>query len=223
MDPEDPKATEETEEAEEEEEDFENLREVYDKLLEFTSNEAEVKYLLPYQPAVVDIIMDQIVHMNTAIETAVAWHPFSIEQHKLELERMHYAVNNYLRTRLKKIETNAPHLIQLLRTNRPKADKYLSPLEAKYLDRYNDSIDTYMNEKVLKDMPENMQGFRLADMVSKQNEDAKFNYAFVLAKTESRLLDGESEVLLEPDVCRILTLSTVLRILEKNSRQFHLI
>jgi len=201
-------------------EEFESLQQLYERLIEVTQNELELSdNLLPYQPDVVDYIVDQITHMNGVInKTKNRWSPFCIEQHKIELERFSYLINTYLRTRLKKIESNAPHLIKLLRTDIERATKFLSPLEAKYLDRYNDSIDTYM-KNVINSMPDNMQRFRLASI--KQKERA--NYAFVLGCSEATVIDGEAEVILEPDVCRILTVSTIIDLLEKGSRQFKLI
>lgn len=201
-------------------EEFESLQELYERLVEVTQNEVELSEdLLPYQPEVVDYIVEQITHMNTVIDKAkTKWSPFSIEQHKIELERFSYLINTYLRTRLKKIEATAPYLIKLLRTDIQRATKFLSPLEAKYLDRYNDSIDSYM-KNLIKNMPDNMQRFRLANIVQKE----RTGYAFVIGKNEARIVDGEAEVFLEPDVCRILTIPTIIKQLERGSRDFKLI
>lgn len=201
-------------------EEFDSLQQLYERLIEVTQNELELSdNLLPYQPSVVDYIVEQIAHMNDVInKTKNRWSPFCIEQHKIELERFSYLINTYLRTRLKKIESNAPQLIKLLRTDIDRATKFLSPLEAKYLDRYNDSIDNYMRN-VINSMPDNMQRFRLANI--KQREEA--SYAFVVGCSDARILDGEEEVLLEPDVCRILTIPTIVNLLEKGSRDFKLI
>lgn len=201
-------------------EEFESLQQLYERLVEVTQNELELSDdLLPYQPDVVDYIVEQIAHMNNVInKTKSRWSPFCIEQHKIELERFSYLINTYLRTRLKKIEANAPYLIKLLRTDIDRATKFLSPLEAKYLDRYNDSIDTYM-KNIIKDMPDNMQRFRLASI--KQRE--KIDYAFVIGCNEGTIVDGDAEITIEPDVCRILTVSTIIDLLEKGSRQFKLI
>lgn len=74
-------------------------------------------------------------------------------------------------------------------------------------------------KNVIKDMPDNMQRFRLASI--KQREKA--NYAFVMGCMDATIVDGDTEVMLEPDVCRILTVSTIIDLLEKGSRQFKLI
>lgn len=201
-------------------EEFESLQQLYERLVEVTQNELELSNnLLPYQAAVVDFIVEQITHMNSVLnKTKNRWSPFSIEQHKIELERFSYLINTYLRTRLKKIESNAPYLINLLRTDRERADKYLSPLEAKYLDRYSLSVDTYM-KNIIANMPDNMQRFKLASIKPQH----KFEYAFVQGLEETTILDGEAEIKLEPDVCRILTVSSIIDLLEKGSRQFKLI
>lgn len=196
------------------------MQQLYERLIEVTQNELELSDdLLPYQPEVVDYIVEQITHMNDVInKTKDRWSTFCIEQHKIELERFIYLINTYLRTRLKKIESNAPYLIKLLRTDIERALRFLSPLEAKYLDRYNDSIDKYM-KNVIKDMPDNMQRFRLTNMIQKENAA----YAFVMGCEDARIVDGDTEVILEPDVCRILTVPTIISQLEKGSRQFKLI
>lgn len=201
-------------------EEFESLQQLYERLIEVTQNELELsENLLPYQPEVVDCIVEQITHMNNVINrTKNRWSPFCVEQHKIELERFSYLINTYLRTRVKKIELNAPLLIKMLRTDIERATKFLSPLEAKYLDRYNDSVDMYM-KNIIKDMPDNMQRFRLADVRQREKAD----YAFVQGCSEATILDGESEIALEPDVCRILTVPTVIDLLEKGSRDFKLI
>lgn len=201
-------------------EEFDSLQQLYERLVEVTQNELELSNdLLPYQAAVVDIIVEQITHMNNVLNTHKnRWKPFSIEQHKIELERFSYLINTYLRTRIKKIEANAPYLINLLRTNRERADKYLSSLEAKYLDRYSLSVDSYM-KNIISNMPDNMQRFKLASIKPRH----KFEYAFVQGLEEAAIVDGESEIRLEPDVCRILTVSTIIDLLEKGSRQFKLI
>lgn len=201
-------------------EEFDSLQELYERLVEVTQNEVELSEdLLPYQPQVVDYIVEQITHMNTVIDKAKKkWSPFSIEQHKIELERFNYLINTYLRTRLKKIETNAPYLIKMLRTDMERANKFLSPLELKYLDRFNGSIDSYM-KNVIKNMPDNMQRFRLASIMQRE----RTGYAFVLGTSEARVVDGEAEVFLEPDVCRILTIPTIISQLEQGSRDFKLI
>lgn len=201
-------------------EEFESLQQLYERLVEVTQNEIELADdLLPYQADVVDYIVEQITHMNSVInKTKNRWSAFCIEQHKIELERFSYLINTYLRTRLKKIEANAPYLIKLLRTDIDRATKFLSPLEAKYLDRFNDSVDTYM-KNIISSMPDNMQRFRLANIRPRQS----FEYAFIQGLEEGTVVDGDAEIRLEPDVCRILTVSTIIDLLEKGSRQFKLI
>lgn len=204
--------------------DVPNLQELYQNLVEILQNELEVSELLPCEAEIVDYMIEQINHMTNIITlTKKKWSPFCVEQHQIELERITYLVNNYLRTRLKKIEASAPYFIKMLRTDIDRALKYLSPVEAKYLDRYNDSIDSYMMDVVLKDMPENLRRFRLASMIAEHEEQAKTNYAFVMGKTEATILDGDVEIQLEPDICRILSVSSIIEQLEKKSDLFQLI
>lgn len=201
-------------------EEFESLQHLYERLVEITQNELELPDdLLPYQPDVVHFIVQQISHMNSVLnKTKNHWSSFSIEHHKIELERFSYLINTYLRARLKKIESNVAQLIGLLRTDIERATKFLSPLEAKYLDRYNDSIDRYMHN-IIQNLPENMRRFRLTGMKKRKSTI----YSFVIGCNEATITDGDSEVTLEPDVCRILTIPTIIEQFEKGSRDFKLI
>ena len=204
--------------------EIETLQDLYLRLVEALQNELEVSELLPCQPEIVELTIELIKRMTLNLkENKHRMTSFAVEQHQIELERITYLRNNYLRTRLKKIESSTAYLINMLRTNIDRAHKYMSPAETKYLDRYNESIDSYMMNVVLKDMPENMRRFRLANMISLHEEKAKREYAFVRGKEEATIVDGENEVALEPDVCRILSVYTIIDELEKNSIQFQLI
>lgn len=202
------------------EEEFESLPQLYERLVEVTQNELELADdLLPFYVTVVNDIVAIISSMNIDINgTKDRCLSFCIEQHKISLERFSYLINTYLRTRLKKIEANAPYLIKMLRTDIERAKKFLSRQELKYLDGYNESIDKYM-KNIIENMPDNMQRFRLANIKPKQ----RFEYAFVQGTEEGTVIDGDAEINLEPDVCRILTVSTIIELLEKGSRQFKLI
>lgn len=202
-------------------EEFTNLEHVYERLKEITQNEVELGgYLLPYKREVVDCILEQIEHMSGVIEKMKSrrMSPFCIEQQKFGLKRFNYLVSTYLRTRLKKIEANASFLIKLLKTDRHRALRFMSKLEAEYLDRFNVSIDNYM-KNVLKDMPVSVQGFKHADV----SQSEKLDYAFVLGCSDAKIVDGQSEVALEPDVCRILSVPTIIDLLERGSRDFKII
>lgn len=204
----------------EEEEVIESLEQYYQRLVEITENELELADdLLPYQAVVVEHFIEQVTHMNDGIiKHKAILQPFCVEQHKIVIERISYLINTYLRTRLNKIEANAPALIKMLKSDSERANKFLSRAEQKYLDRFNDSIDSYM-KNIIKDMPENMHRFKLASVRPKD----KLRYAFIVGLSDARILDGEAEIMLEPDVCRILTVPSIVELLEKGCRDFKLI
>lgn len=209
----------------EDKDNFESIQDVYNRMIEAVSNENESgDHLLPYESTAMDYIVDQIDNMKKGLlKNKDKFSPFEIELHSIELERFSYIVNAYLRTRLRKIEDTAPYLIQLMINNKERANILLSPLEAKYLDRYNDSINDYMKDVVLKDMPDNMKKFRLADMASKIDREARSKYVFVTSKTSCVIEDNDMQIVMEPGTCRILTMATVLNLLESGRRDILLI
>lgn len=94
-------------------------------------------------------------------------------------------VNKYYRTRIEKIEANAPYLVKVLKFDRIKASKLMSNTEIKYLDNYVTSIDDHLDGTVLNLMPPNMQSFKLTDASSNQDDEHKSNYVFVKALQET--------------------------------------
>lgn len=200
--------------------DVSDFKQLYERLIEITQNEIELlDDLLPYQALIVDAILNKIDHMNDILNECRPSYPqFVIEQHELSLERINYLINTYLRTRLRKLDHRASKYIKLLQMNYVRATKFLSPFEAKYLDRDTDSIDTYIKE-IMADFPPIMRQFYLANIP----DENKRKYAFVIGRSYGRIIDGEHEIEIEPDVCRILTTDAIIESAEKGSRCFKLI
>lgn len=198
-----------------------SLQDLYDRLLEVTQNELELTELLPYEPDVVELILMQITNLNDKISRLqIRGHePFEVEHHKIESERFSYLINTYLRTRVRKIEENAPYLKKMRDQDRQRARKFMSRSEREYLDNYYEIINSYMKNVLQDYMPPNMQKFNFKDLVEKVQTD----YAFVIGKDHGTVADGNAEITIEPDICRILTVSTIVDQLEKGSRLFKLI
>lgn len=204
----------------EEDIDISDFKQLYNRLIEITQNEIELPNdLLPYQSSIVDAILDRIDHMNNILnECRETYSKFVIEHHELALERISYLINTYLRTRLRKLDNEASKYIKLLQSDFERATKFLSPFEAKYLDKDTDSIDTYITN-ILAEFPPIIRQFYLSGIPNKK----RITYAFVIGKSHGRIIDGEHEIEIEPDVCRILTADAIVENAEKGSCCFKLI
>ena len=83
----------------------------------------------------VSYFVTQIQHFENLFKKSKNLDQFTIESHKLEIERIKFLMHRYLERRLKKIEANAPTLINLIRENRQTAANLMSAEEATYLQR----------------------------------------------------------------------------------------
>lgn len=194
---------------------------LYIRLVEITQNEMALPQdILPYEANVVDEILERIAHMNDVInETQNRWSKFAIEHIKLELERFSYLINSYLRIRLNKIEEDARRLVMMFKTDISKAMRFLSPFEAKFLDKYVYRIDKYVQNEVLNDYVPTMKRFHLAEIPTTQIN----RYAFVLGVENGKVRDEDNEINIEPDVCRILSVPAIVEHLLEGPRCFKLI
>ena len=199
--------------------DFECPKQVYLKLLEVTSNEKESPELLEYEDAVVDVMIEQIDHMETNIRLLKnKLDAFCIEQHRSEIDRLQFTVNDYLRTRINKIEQNCPTLIKLLKNDSRRANKLLSAGEIKYLDSYFVNVEKYLSETVLQNLNNPIKDaahtFSLLELPRNESELFSTSYVFVKALKQTEVVvdseDGEHEsVSLEPDSIHFLPYSSV--------------
>lgn len=170
-------------------EEYDSPHQVYKRLVEVVINETLAPELLPYEEAIVECIVDQVQHMSDNIKRLGSkLGSFCTEQHKIELERFSYVVSKYYRTRIEKIEANAPYLVKLLKFDRVKAARVMSNQEIKYLDNYVTSIDENLDSTVLNMMPPNMRSFKLTDVSSNDRNEMDTNYVFVKATKKSSVI-----------------------------------
>lgn len=74
-------------------------------------NERHAPEILPHQTDMLDMMLGQIVHMDENIRL-LPKNDFRQIAHKMELERVKYIINSYLRCRLEKIERFAQAILQ---------------------------------------------------------------------------------------------------------------
>ncbi|XP_075237245.1 DNA replication complex GINS protein Sld5 [Lycorma delicatula] len=102
--------------------------------MEGWQNERLSPELLPHLGYYVDCMMEQVSQMEENIQH-LDKKDLRRSIHKFELQRMQYLINNYLRTRLDKIEMNALSIIQDENT-RDDDERYLYPSERKFAAEY---------------------------------------------------------------------------------------
>uniref|UniRef100_A0A182JXJ5 GINS complex subunit 4 n=1 Tax=Anopheles christyi TaxID=43041 RepID=A0A182JXJ5_9DIPT len=130
-------------------------QEVLEALQRAWINEKFAPDLLPYEDALMEMVMIQLVHMEENLATANKNDLLYIV-HRMEVERIRFIVSSYLRCRLQKIETYAPHILEV-ESGRPRNSKRLSAGEQKFAVDFHESVENHFNELVTRHMPQNHQ------------------------------------------------------------------
>ncbi|KAL9936112.1 hypothetical protein V8E36_004954 [Tilletia maclaganii] len=121
--------------------------------------------LLQWKGDVVESVIDQIEQQVTILDSLSADPSTSQEEHfrlslvQLDVERARWLLKAYLRTRLRKIETFAKHII-----SNPNTQHRLSDVELGYVKKYNELQTAHLTASVLSYLPASMRG--LADNVA---------------------------------------------------------
>uniref|UniRef100_A0A182M0D5 DNA replication complex GINS protein SLD5 n=1 Tax=Anopheles culicifacies TaxID=139723 RepID=A0A182M0D5_9DIPT len=143
-------------ELEDDEEEIQmSSQEVLEALQRAWINEKFAPDMLPYEEALVEMVMIQLVHMEDNLETANKNDLLYIV-HRMEVERIRFIVASYLRCRLQKLETYASHILDV-ESARPRNSKRLSEAERKFTHDFHDSVETHFHELVTRHMPQNHQ------------------------------------------------------------------
>ena len=93
----------------------------------------------------------QLTHMNEGLE-ALDPSDFRRTVHKMELERIRYLINSYLRIRLQKIESYTRYFLSE-EENRSADDKRASEFELKYAQSYLDLTENHFKQLVFRHIP----------------------------------------------------------------------
>lgn len=214
---------------EEEGNEYENPYQVYKRLIDVVINETIAPEVLPFEEAIVDCIVDQVQYMQDNLKrVASKLGSFCVEQHQMELERFRFVINKYYRTRLEKIERNAPNLVKMVKTDQTSASKILSDLELRFLDRFVSSIDDHLHNTILQRFPVNMKSFQLEDVAKNEKLENNTHYVFVKAvKKCSVLVDdpltGQEVVEMAKGSQHFLPFSAVRPLLQNSSQDIILL
>uniref|UniRef100_A0A182PYI7 GINS complex subunit 4 n=1 Tax=Anopheles epiroticus TaxID=199890 RepID=A0A182PYI7_9DIPT len=143
-------------ELEDDEEEIQmSSQEVLESLQRAWINEKFAPDLLPYDDALVEMVMTQLVHMEENLATTNKNDLLYIV-HRMEVERIRFVVASYLRCRLQKLETYAPHILEV-EAGRPRNSKRLSPAEHKFAVDFHESVENHFQELVTRHIPQNHQ------------------------------------------------------------------
>ncbi|XP_055642049.1 DNA replication complex GINS protein SLD5 [Toxorhynchites rutilus septentrionalis] len=139
-------------------------------------NEKFALQILPYEEAIVDMVMSQLVYMEENLATTNKNDLLYIA-HRMEVERIRYVLASYHRCRLQKIEEYTFHILEE-ESKRPEGIKRLSAGELKFAKDFHESVENHFQEVAIKHMP---QSLRPDDHLRKvvPNLDS---YVFVKAK-----------------------------------------
>lgn len=93
----------------------------------------------------------QLAHMEEGLEP-LASSDFRRIVHKMELERIRYLINSYLRYRLQKIENFTKFILNEEETRSPE-DKRLSESEMKYAQAYYELMENHFKQLIFRHIP----------------------------------------------------------------------
>lgn len=118
-------------------------------------NELFAPELLPNGMDMLDLVLDQISHMEQNI-AQLDKNDFRYVAHQMELERIKYIATSYLRCRLKKIETFTRCVLTEDEQRAPDK-KRLSDAERNYAERHMALIKKHFHQVAIQHMPQNLQ------------------------------------------------------------------
>lgn len=162
------------------------------KRLEFAwQNETLAPDLLVWQRDLVECMIEQITTMEQNIEQATKG-DIRISIHKMEIDRIRYILTDYLRCRLKKIETHLSFLLAREDNRQDDEPSRFSPDEYVFAKELDSSVESHLKSAALRHMPKNLQPMNLKDLIHPPNLD---HYVFfkVLKPENDIIISKETE------------------------------
>eukprot|EP00794_Sanderia_malayensis_P005647 gene5647-6343_t len=130
--------------------------EVLEKLEEAWLNEKFAPDLLESKVELVECVIEQVTEMDEKLKSAPKGDVAASLQ-IMELERVKYMMNSYLRKRIQKIEDFTIHLLEEEAQRGVDQASKFSPQELNYAKEFADNLETLFNSLALQHMPANMQ------------------------------------------------------------------
>lgn len=117
-------------------------------------NEKFAPELLPHQSDIVELMLEQIAHIEENVKKLDKT-DIRMIIHRMELERIRYVIASYLRCRLEKIETFCSSIMRA-EERRPDIEKRLSETEAVFCREYHESVANHLNQLAIRHIPANL-------------------------------------------------------------------
>lgn len=118
-------------------------------------NEKFAVQLLPYEEAIVDMVMSQLTHMEDNL-TSTNKNDMLYIAHRMEVERIRYILASYHRCRLQKIEEYTFYILEQ-ESKRSEGNKRLSAGELQFATEFYKSMENHFNQLAVRHMPQNHQ------------------------------------------------------------------
>ncbi|XP_066495421.1 DNA replication complex GINS protein SLD5 isoform X2 [Tiliqua scincoides] len=154
-------------------------------------NEKFSPELLESKSEVVECVVEQLEHMEENLKRAKKG-DLKVGIHWMEVERIRYVLNSYLRCRLRKIEKYFPHILEKEKTRAEGEPSLLSPEELVFAKEYMENTEAHFRSVALRHMPPNLQKVDLLKAVPKPNLDS-FVFLRVKEKQENILVEPETD------------------------------
>lgn len=151
-------------------------KQVLDALQLAWLNEKFAVQVLPYEEAIVDMVMSQLVYMEENLANTNKNEMLYIA-HRMEVERIRYVLASYHRCRLQKIEEYTFHILEE-EAKRPPDAKRLSAGEQRFATDFYKSVEGHFHQLAVRHMPQNHQDDEQVRKVS-PNVDS---HVFIRAK-----------------------------------------
>ncbi|KAE9547967.1 hypothetical protein FO519_008819 [Halicephalobus sp. NKZ332] len=132
---------------------------VLKRMTEVWTNECASPTILPHQFDLVDILVDQSEHMTANIARVPEAHRRDLKctVHEMELHRISYVINSYLRTRLKKIEDDPMGILKEDDSKRSQGkEELLEERERAFAKEFLESSAQLLESQFLKHLPPSM-------------------------------------------------------------------
>lgn len=145
-------------------------------------NEKFAPEILPHQAEMIDLMLDQIAHIEENVRK-LDKNDFRVIAHRMELERIRYVIASYLRCRLEKIE-QFTLCIMKEEERRSEENKRLSEEETKFCREYYENIEKHFHQLALRHMPPNLQSDEKNQRIVRPN---LMSHIFFKAKETSNI------------------------------------
>lgn len=122
-----------------------------DKIEKAWISETSAPDLLPFKGDMITLMNEQIKHMEDSLNL-INPNDFKRFVHKMELERIRFAINGYLRTRLQKIENFTSYFIAEDQ-KRSNDEKRLSPSEKIFAENFVNLMESHFKQLIFRHIP----------------------------------------------------------------------